>query len=49
MFTPGTMLSGTRVKVPVAEATQHDTMTVQHNGTTVQPTLVPREIKVEKP
>jgi hypothetical protein len=49
MFTPGTLLSGTKVKVPVAEATHHDDMTVQRNSTAVQPTLVPREIKVEKP
>ena len=33
--------------MPVAEATHYDDMDVQHNGTAVRPTLVPKEIKVE--
>ena len=49
MLTPGILLSGTRVKVPVAEAMHHDAMNVQSNGTSVHPMLVPKEIKVEKP
>jgi hypothetical protein len=49
MFSPGTLLSGTQVKVPVAEATHYDDRDVQHNNPAVRPTLVPKEIKVEKP